>query len=351
MQKWFFHGRWTDAYFSMVRTEGLPEVRNVLVFHAGALGDLVNTLPAFHALRCRFKDASFTAVGNAAFLSLFEAAGVFEKAVSFDRPGMHALFGDGRISTELAGFLSSYELAVTWMRSLRLRERLCEQGLSVPAFSDKFPPPAGSGHVADYMGRPLREIGINEFPEFPALRLPEEIKDNSPRFPGLLIHPGSGSPYKNFPPELLARCGREIARQRGIEIGMTGGPADDVPCGELEKFLGDDLKAVFTGLSTIELAGLLDSAALVLGNDSGVLHLAGALGTPTVALFGPTDPDIWGIKQKNAANLRPSCECAPCSPEIMRNCTDRECLRSLTAEEIMSRGLELSAKEFGIAGT
>ena len=320
-------------------------MQNILVFHAGALGDLVNTLPAFHALRGRFKDASFTAVGNAAFLSLFEAAGIFEKVVSLETTGMHALFGEGRISTELVDFLSSYELAVTWMRSLRLRERLCEQGLSVLAFSEQFPPPAGAGHVADYMGRPLREIGINEFPEFPALCLPREIKDNSPRFPGLLIHPGSGSPYKNFPPELPARCGLEIARKGGLEIGMVGGPADDAPCGELEKFLGNDLKAGFSGLSTIELAGLLDSAALVLGNDSGVLHLAGALGTPTMALFGPTDPDIWGVKQKNAVNLRSPCDCAPCSPEIMRNCTDRECLRSLTAEEVISRGLELAAKE------
>ncbi len=315
-------------------------MQKIIVFHGGALGDLVNTLPAFHALRERYPEASFTAVGNLAFLALFRAAGVFEEAISLERPGMHALWSDAELSPELSELLASHKLAVTWMRSLRLRESLFSAGLSVLAFTGPFPPPPGSGHVSDYMNRPLREIGINNFAPSPRLCLPQQIKDSTPSFPGILVHPGSGSPLKNLPPERFCRTAREIGRQRGI--GMVCGPADEGPCSALAQLLGDDLKADFKGLSTIELAGLLESASLVIGNDSGVLHLAGALGTPALAVFGPTDPAIWGIKQKNAANLRPDCDCAPCTHEVMKKCQNRQCLHSVYPEEIISRGLELT---------
>ncbi|MFO8056981.1 MAG: glycosyltransferase family 9 protein, partial [bacterium] len=82
-------------------------------------------------------------------------------------------------------------------------------------------------------------------------------------------------------------------------------------------------------------------ARLVLGNDSGVLHLAGAVGTPAVAVFGPTDPAIWGVKQKHAINLAPELSCAPCSRETMRECSSRECLQAVSPDEVIEKACGL----------
>ncbi|MFO8057588.1 MAG: glycosyltransferase family 9 protein [bacterium] len=310
-------------------------MQKALVFHGGGLGDLVNTLPAFRALRERFSGASFTCAGNLSFLSLFRDAGIFDQVVSIDGSGLHALWSESGLSPSIEEHLESHQLVVTWMRSQALQENLARLGLRVAAFAGPFPPPPGSGPVSDYMKAPLYELGIKSFPERPSLSLPPEVKRNSPSFPGLLVHPGSGSRHKNWPPEFFAGSAREIARRECIKIAVVAGPADRAPAAELIRLLGDDLEAEFRDLGTTGLAGLLSSAGLVLGNDSGVLHLAGALGTRVAAIFGPTDPAIWGVNQKNAVNLSPDLPCAPCSREDMRECALRQCLHAVPPEEVV----------------
>ena len=124
----------------------------------------------------------------------------------------------------------------------------------------------------------------------------------SPRYPGeqavdllarlgaafVAVHPGSGSARKNAPAALFAALCRELsptARWLLIE-----GPADEVAAAGVASVPG----AVRTGaLSLHALAAMLSRASLYVGNDSAVTHLAAALGVPTVALFGPTDPRTW----------------------------------------------------------
>jgi ADP-heptose:LPS heptosyltransferase len=105
--------------------------------------------------------------------------------------------------------------------------------------------------------------------------------------PEVLIHPGSGSPLKNWPADRFrALVDRLVARSWSVKIIV--GPAD----GTAAKTLHGAAPGVHPP-TLLDLTSALERCALYVGNDSGVTHLSARLGVPTVAVFGPTDPRRW----------------------------------------------------------
>ncbi len=302
------------------------KTKNIIIFHAGALGDLVNTLPSIKTLGDHFENAKITAVGNMANLTLLAAAGMIDKGISLEMPGFHSLFGERKLPPSITEMFSKYDLAVTWLRSPLLIENLMNMGIPTSSLSDRFPPPPGSGHITEFMSRPLKEIGIRKFIGCPKLELPEKILRDGPSWDGIIVHPGSGSKKKNWPVKYFAETAKSVAAKTGLEIAVLSGPADEQEGTKLANKLGSLAKQHFNKLNITSLATLLKSASLVIGNDSGVSHLAGAMGTPVTAVFGPTDPGVWGVAQKNAANIKSRALCSPCSHDIMWDCQSQECL-------------------------
>jgi heptosyltransferase-3 len=91
---------------------------------------------------------------------------------------------------------------------------------------------------------------------------------------------------------------------RGLRPVLVQGPADEEAVAMVLGTIGGDVPPVLSGLPVCDLAALLSLCAAYLGNDSGVTHLAAAAGTPAVALFGPTDPAVWGPRGPRATILR-----------------------------------------------
>ncbi|MGA2213983.1 MAG: glycosyltransferase family 9 protein, partial [Bryobacteraceae bacterium] len=96
-----------------------------------------------------------------------------------------------------------------------------------------------------------------------------------------MIHPFSGSERKNWPLDRF----RELALRLALPVRWCAGPEETLP----RELMSDALR--FENL--YELARWLRSARVYIGNDSGITHLAAAVGTPVVAIFGPTDPAVW----------------------------------------------------------
>jgi ADP-heptose:LPS heptosyltransferase len=82
------------------------------------------------------------------------------------------------------------------------------------------------------------------------------------------------------------------------------------------------------------LAALLRRGKCFIGNDSGITHLAAAVGTPSIALFGPTDPGVWGPRGENVSIIRGETDCSPCTPETLRGCTRQRCLENIKVETV-----------------
>ncbi|MSR81833.1 MAG: glycosyltransferase family 9 protein [Candidatus Latescibacteria bacterium] len=276
------------------------------VKRSGALGDFVLTLPAFAALRLAFPGAPLHLIGDPRFFSLARP----DAALDHDSPGLIPLYSGTPLAPELRPFFAdctfflAYAVDPEGQLGAALR-RLVEGELLV-----WNPRPAGDLHITTHLLEPLRRHGLpipDPIPRF-SLLAAERIyaqacwQERRLAPPLVLIHPGSGGRRKCWPWDrflaLAQRC-----RQQGLAVLLLHGPAETDLAAQLE---GDpqccDLTLCPPGL--LDLAGLLESAALFIGNDSGPGHLAAALGTPTLSLFGPTDPRIWSPLHPQARVIR-----------------------------------------------
>ena len=211
--------------------------------------------------------------------------------MAWDRPEMAALFTDDPLPVGLRDLLGGHDLVLAYTRTQRLVDRLSSINGTVIA-RDPQPPPAGP-HAADWLASPLDAAGIPPVVLSPALlaATPEEEDAARPwleRLPlrFLAVHPGSGSPAKNWPATRFAEL---LDGWRGPTL-VVEGPADSAAVGTLRSRAD---VVVAQGLPVRVLGALLAHAGLVLGHDSGVTHLAAGWGAPTLALFGPTDPALW----------------------------------------------------------
>jgi ADP-heptose:LPS heptosyltransferase len=123
---------------------------------------------------------------------------------------------------------------------------------------------------------------------------------------------------------------------RSDKILLIQGPADEAMVHEVLTGLGGIPFLLVRDLPITRLAAVLSHACLVIGNDSGISHLTAALGVPTLAIFGPTDPCCWAPRSDRAFWLQSQAACAPCSREQLRSCEKQQCLEGITIEQVMA---------------
>ncbi len=155
--------------------------------------------------------------------------------------------------------------------------------------------------------------------------------------PWWAIHPGSGSPHKNWPWERFLEVALAISNQKQIQPLFLFGPVEEEAPKEMVKAIEAQGFPILNRSALPILAGVLSHCVGYLGNDSGVSHLAAALGIPTVNLFGPTDPAYWSPEGGNVTILTSALPCAPCSPEAVKLCPEKECLLSLSVNMVLDR--------------
>lgn len=134
--------------------------------------------------------------------------------------------------------------------------------------------------------------------------------DERERF--VVIHPGARVDFKMLPPRVLGETVDYIVSKFGIKIMLVGMDTELPVISEIAQTSGRKC-GVATNLSIGQLAALIDRSELFLGNDSGPMHIASALGKPLIAFFGPSDPNIWGPwKSKGKVISAPPMDCMPC---------------------------------------
>jgi len=269
----------------------------IVVFRPGALGDTILSIDALAALRSAFPEAMLELVGNREAGSLLAEAGIVDVVTSFETTAVTDLF---RTPARVAPGWRDAERVVLWLKGGEpIAEAFRTAGVLLTLAPYMEP---SEGHMADHLVRSLAPLGIGtpRPPLFHGLaRLRTTLRsDDTARAHEqscVLFHPGSGSPRKNWPPERFADLARHLVRERGRQIALLVGPADRGPVQAVASVLdADGIHLPFVVPSSLrDLASHLAAADLVVGNDSGVSHLSAALGTPTMAIFGPTDPVRW----------------------------------------------------------
>ncbi|MCX7008690.1 MAG: glycosyltransferase family 9 protein, partial [Kiritimatiellaeota bacterium] len=271
----------------------------ILVLRGGAIGDFIVTLPALRKLRDRWPQAHIELVGYPHVALLAHAAGLVDHVESLDKAEIARFFAARPCFTEAQrDYLRSFHFVITYLHDPdgTVRENFRAAGAQQVLYGS---PLITAGHAVEALLKPLETLALYaEEHEHPCLALnAEQLAWGRDWLAAhglggqklLAIHPGSGSPHKNWPLENFIAVVRQLPR--GVMPLLVLGEADD----ELAAPLARELPEVprLTGCSLLEVASVLAHCAAYLGNDSGITHLAAALGLPVVALFGPSPVEHW----------------------------------------------------------
>jgi ADP-heptose:LPS heptosyltransferase len=305
--------------------------RTVVILHPGGFGDLLLAVPAIHGLRERFPSRRLLLCGQKEASRFLAECGLVDDSVSVQSTACTALFGGRRPDDPLLlDWLSRCDCAVAWTRddSGGLAATLQDSGAAVAVVQSPFASTLTGVHQSE---RYAEIVGVQP-PSIPQVSVPEALKAEAQAYlgsrapgrrPVALVHPGSGSRHKCVKPEIILPV-LEGLEAEGLEPLLLQGPAD----GEvIERLLLHVPRRpiVLDGLSVRVLAGVLSEVELFLGHDSGVTHLAALLGTPTVALFGPTDPGRWAPRGSAVAVIKEK-PCGCLGWDAVRRCQEKPCL-------------------------
>lgn len=299
----------------------------VAVIRGGALGDFVLGLPALAALRAAAPNARLVLVGPLPTAGLALEQRYVDALYGIDDPRLTPLFDASTRDRDLASVpadLAGADLAVVWLRdpegavAAGLRRLGAQRVLTAPS----LPPPGSDQHVADYTLSTLAPLGITPRSLSAAQRAPRIAASASARSraltwlegaglqpgqPFIAAHPGSGSPRKNWPSEHMAALLAHASSRWGLPTVLVVGPADDAPAAKVLRVLsarGQPEPVVAREMDLAQLAALLQRSAVYAGNDSGVTHLAAAVGAAVIAIFGHTDPRQWAPRGADSRRIR-----------------------------------------------
>jgi lipopolysaccharide heptosyltransferase I len=280
---------------------------NILIVRLGALGDIVHTVPAAAALRRAFPDARIDWVVDARHGSFADLVVPVDRVITLDKPSLPAWVDLVKrlrparydIALDFQGLMKSAVIArasgarrVAGFSIWHLREK------SARPFYSEVDAPERAIHVIAKNLSLLTTLGVNtttvEFPlarvHSPALEVIEGQLGTSPARPALaLINPGAAWPNKRWPAGRFGEVAAFLHEVRGLVPYVLWGPGEAALAQEvIDASSGAARLAPPT--STADLLALSRAAALMVSGDTGPLHIAGAAGTPLVAIFGPTDP-------------------------------------------------------------
>lgn len=272
------------------------------------------TLPVLAALRRSLPGARMWYAGRSEFGALARGARLADEVISEDRPEMVALFSDSPDAPDgIRRALGRIDLAVSFITSQRLLHNILAAGAGEVLSCSALPPPDGTIHAADHLLSVLRGRFDAPARALPRCAVPARVRERGEELlrkhglepsRSLALHPGSGSPLKDWPVERFAELAKLVRERLGLGIAVLAGPAEVDRAEQFRGALGPLADAWFDSPPVKLLAGVLAGSAAYVGNDSGVTHLAAAAGAPTVGVFGPTDPGVWGPRGGNVTTVR-----------------------------------------------
>jgi heptosyltransferase III len=268
---------------------------SILVIHPGALGDVLQTVPAVRALR---RHATLTFSGQPRLARLLVTMGLVETALPFDGVGFEALFTRDKPPPALVARLAHFDRVVSWFgaRDRVYVDRLCAIS---PGAVIAAPVPEDNCSVWRHL---LSTIESDSAPDLAPIAVADSCRDEARRALDelgvettralLVVHPGAGAKWKVWPAERLARSIEIILRRTGARTLVHQGPADRHAVDQLCPLLTEPpLRLIEPELPL--MASVLGRAAAYLGMDSGVSHLAAAVGAPSVILFPAATLERW----------------------------------------------------------
>lgn len=329
----------------------------ILVIRLSSLGDILHTLPAFAGLRASFpearidwlvgKSAAFllSAVGGIDTVHIFDRTAVFRSPFRHDK--RYSAWGlirklraerydvcmdfQGLLKTACLGFLSGAKTRIGFPKDL-VREP--------PAhwFYNRTPAkPGKTVHVielnrllAGCVGKEVVQAGLDFITDEKDTHTVESLIRREGLNSYVVLNPGGGWPSKIWKPEYFGRLADRIQGELKIPVVVTTGPGEDSLYRTLAAHCGGKPPVHFQ-ISFLQLIPLLRGARLLVGGDTGPLHLACALNTPVVGVYGPTCPVRNGPWGKDDLVVKHTLPCSLC---YKRTCPEDNACMDIEVDEV-----------------
>ena len=335
-------------------------VRNadtILIRGANWLGDAVLTLPALNAVTENFPGSDLHILTFPDLWAIYERQSGVKDIIPYERQGRHrGLRGRLRLASELRRkafdlavlFPNSFDSALlSFLSGVKNRLGYRRDGRGILLTHPVRPHPSYFfAHKAFYFLYLLESAGLDAPFSLPRVNPGQEAERQADYLIGppcpeeflLAIAPGAAfGSAKRWPPEQFARAAALVLEGRSGRVIFLGAEGD----AQAARKTGDFLARLRPDIVSHNLAGrtgidgasaLLRRSGLILTNDSGMMHLAGAVGTPLVAAFGPTDPLLYAPLERGTV-VYAAASCAPCSH---RECPkgERVCFTGVTPEKV-----------------
>ncbi|MBI2887786.1 MAG: glycosyltransferase family 9 protein [Chloroflexi bacterium] len=340
------------------------------------MGDVLTATPALRALRRGFPQAHISALLTPHCRELLEASPLVDQVLTFGKRAFDSPSGLLRPGSpgELAGLAARlragrydalvllHHLTTPW-GAAKYAALATATGAPVRAGLDNgrgrflthraMDLGFGVRHEVEYWNAVVEALGAA--PDYGPLELSLRPEDAAfarealpPTLPGprIVIHAGSGSysTARRWPLGRFVELGRLLVQRLGATLVLVGGKEEEALARHLARTLGPSVIDLAGRTTLRQLGAVLRACDLFVGNDSGVMHLATAVGTPVVALFGPSNHRAWGPWTPGRAGapalvLRAPLPCSPCfyvghglgTPE---GCPNRTCLQLISPEQV-----------------
>ena len=275
----------------------------ILVIRGGAIGDFILTLPALTALRQQFPCARLEVLGYPHIAQLAFAGGLVDNVQPIEARGLAGFFArGGKLSPDLADYFSGFDLIVSYLYDpdliFQTNVASCARGQFIAA--PHRPEERDGIHAARVFLQPLERLAIFEADPVPRLAIPNQLGTRNQ----IALHPGSGSESKNWPEARWAELLGRLVGETQINLLLVGGEAEGERLQRLAAKLPSARYALARSLPLADLAVRLRSSVGFIGHDSGISHLAAALGLSCIVLWADTMAAIWRPQGPQVVVLR-----------------------------------------------
>jgi len=311
----------------------------ILIIKLGALGDVINTFPLVVNMKKYFNAEIDWLVAPLSY-PLVANHSCVDHAILFDKKNLrHSLPSALKkirrkrydITLDLQRILKSafFSMAAKSCKRIGFNRERCKEMTWLFPF-DRIPPSDPSAHMlnqylefAAHLNSPCNEVS------WMIPRIAKKLPDLPKKY--LVLNVGASRPVKQWAPDNFVELADKIDEKFHLQTVLTGGP-EDINIGKQIKDKTKSKIIDLTGKTSIpQLVEVIADAQCVISCDTGAMHLASALGTDLITLFGPTDPrrtgPFWGrVIQKGL-----SCACIPCNK---RKCKYPRCMDAIKPEDV-----------------
>lgn len=275
----------------------------ILVIRGGAIGDFILTLPVLQAIKARLPGNDLEVLGYPRIAQLAVAGGLAARVQSIESRAVAGFFArNGRLDEAMQDYFSEFDLIISFLYDpdeiFQQNVRRCTAGQFIAG--PHRPDESQALHAAACFLKPLERLAIFDAENFPRLNLERTENGSASHLKlalatgaWLALHPGSGSEKKNWPEANWRRLVAGLIAESKLNLLIVGGESEGDRLDRLATGLPADRVAIARSLPLPELAQLLALARGFVGHDSGISHLAAAVGRPGLLLWGESNAEIW----------------------------------------------------------